>query len=137
MAAMGRLSGGGHPTACRPGLPRAVNASALEINAQIEPRKRVPADVSNRGSIALGELQGKLDLLEIKCHRCERHGRRAGSPRRQNPKGKPPFPPAFASLLADPDLPDFRAQTLSFGFSAARPSLTLLLRSRTTARGCN
>jgi hypothetical protein len=30
--------------------------------------------VSNRGSIALGELQGKLDLLEIKCHRCERHG---------------------------------------------------------------
>ena len=31
--------------------------------------------MSNGGSIALGELQGKLDLLEIKCHRCERHGR--------------------------------------------------------------
>jgi len=31
--------------------------------------------VSNRGSITLSELQGKLDLLEIKCHRCERHGR--------------------------------------------------------------
>jgi hypothetical protein len=31
--------------------------------------------MSNRGSITLGELQGKLDLLEIKCHRCDRHGR--------------------------------------------------------------
>jgi hypothetical protein len=31
--------------------------------------------MSNRGSITLGELQGKLDLLEIKCHRCERRGR--------------------------------------------------------------
>jgi len=31
--------------------------------------------MSNRGSITLGELRGKLDLLEIKCHRCERHGR--------------------------------------------------------------
>jgi hypothetical protein len=31
--------------------------------------------VSNRGSITLGELVGKLDLLEIKCHRCDRHGR--------------------------------------------------------------
>jgi hypothetical protein len=31
--------------------------------------------MSSRGSIILGELQGKLDLLEIKCHRCERHGR--------------------------------------------------------------
>jgi len=31
--------------------------------------------MSSRGSITLGELQGKLlDLLEIKCHRCERHG---------------------------------------------------------------
>jgi hypothetical protein len=30
--------------------------------------------MSNRGSITLGELQGKLDLLEIKCHPCERHG---------------------------------------------------------------
>ena len=25
--------------------------------------------MSSRGSITLGELQGKLDLLEIKCHR--------------------------------------------------------------------
>ena len=31
--------------------------------------------MSNRGSITLGELKGKLDLLEIKCHRCERHDR--------------------------------------------------------------
>ena len=31
--------------------------------------------MSGRGSITLGELQGKLDLLEIKCHRCDRHGR--------------------------------------------------------------
>ena len=31
--------------------------------------------MNSRGSITLGELQGKLDLLEIKCHRCERHGR--------------------------------------------------------------
>jgi hypothetical protein len=31
--------------------------------------------VNTRGSIFLGELQGKLDLLEIKCHRCECHGR--------------------------------------------------------------
>jgi hypothetical protein len=32
-------------------------------------------NVSNRGSITLGELQGKLEILEIKCHRCERHSR--------------------------------------------------------------
>ena len=31
--------------------------------------------MNSRGSITLGELVGKLDLLEIKCHRCERHGR--------------------------------------------------------------
>jgi len=31
--------------------------------------------MSNRGSITLPELQGKLDLLDMKCHRCERHGR--------------------------------------------------------------
>jgi hypothetical protein len=31
--------------------------------------------MSNRGSITLGELVGKLDMLEIKCHRCDRHGR--------------------------------------------------------------
>ena len=31
--------------------------------------------MSNRGSITLGELQGKLDLLDIACHRCERRGR--------------------------------------------------------------
>ena len=31
--------------------------------------------MSNRGSITLGALQGKLDLLDIACHRCERSGR--------------------------------------------------------------
>ncbi len=31
--------------------------------------------MSNRGSITRGELQGKLDLLDIACHRCERSGR--------------------------------------------------------------
>jgi hypothetical protein len=31
--------------------------------------------MSNRGSITLGELQGKLDLPDIACHRCERNGR--------------------------------------------------------------
>jgi hypothetical protein len=31
--------------------------------------------MSTRGSITLVELVGKLDLLEIRCHRCERHGR--------------------------------------------------------------
>ena len=31
--------------------------------------------MSARGSITLGELQGKLDLLDIACHRCERSGR--------------------------------------------------------------
>ena len=31
--------------------------------------------MSSRGSITLNELVGKLDLLEIKCHRCDRHGR--------------------------------------------------------------
>jgi hypothetical protein len=31
--------------------------------------------MSNRGSITLGEMQGKIDLLEINCHRCERRGR--------------------------------------------------------------
>ena len=31
--------------------------------------------MSNRGSIILEELQGKFDLLDIACHRCERSGR--------------------------------------------------------------
>ena len=31
--------------------------------------------MSARGSITLGELQGKLTMLDIACHRCERHGR--------------------------------------------------------------
>jgi hypothetical protein len=31
--------------------------------------------MSSRGSITLGELVGKLDLLEIRCHRCERQAR--------------------------------------------------------------
>ena len=33
--------------------------------------------MSNRGSssITLGDLQGKLTMLEVACHRCERRGR--------------------------------------------------------------
>ena len=31
--------------------------------------------MSARGSITLGELQGKLTTLDIACHRCERRGR--------------------------------------------------------------
>jgi hypothetical protein len=31
--------------------------------------------VDTRGSITLGELDGKLTMLEIACHRCERRGR--------------------------------------------------------------
>jgi hypothetical protein len=31
--------------------------------------------MSNRGSIILGELQGKLTMLEVACHRCDRQGR--------------------------------------------------------------
>ena len=31
--------------------------------------------MSSRGSITLGELQGKLTMLEVNCHRCERNGR--------------------------------------------------------------
>ena len=31
--------------------------------------------MNSRGSITLGELVGKLDLLEIRCHRSDRHGR--------------------------------------------------------------
>jgi len=31
--------------------------------------------MSARGSITLGELRGKLMMLEIACHRCERRGR--------------------------------------------------------------
>jgi hypothetical protein len=29
----------------------------------------------SRGSITLDELQGKLTMLEVACHRCERKGR--------------------------------------------------------------
>ena len=36
---------------------------------------RAARAMSSRGSITLSELVGKLDLLEIKCHRCDRHGR--------------------------------------------------------------
>jgi hypothetical protein len=31
--------------------------------------------VDTHGSITLGELDGKLTMLEIACHRCERRGR--------------------------------------------------------------
>ena len=31
--------------------------------------------MSSRGSITLGELRGKPDLLDVACHRCERRGR--------------------------------------------------------------
>jgi hypothetical protein len=31
--------------------------------------------MSNRGSITLGELQGKLTMLDVACRRCERRGR--------------------------------------------------------------
>ena len=31
--------------------------------------------MSSHGSITLGELEGKLTLLEIACHRCERRAR--------------------------------------------------------------
>ena len=31
--------------------------------------------MSSRGSITLGELQGKLTMLDVACHRCERRGR--------------------------------------------------------------
>ena len=30
--------------------------------------------MSSRGSITIGELQGKLTMLEVACHRCERRG---------------------------------------------------------------
>src|SRR5205823_11478481 len=30
--------------------------------------------MSSRGSITLGELQGKLTMLDVACHRCERRG---------------------------------------------------------------
>ena len=31
--------------------------------------------MSSRGSITLGELEGKMTMLEVNCHRCERRGR--------------------------------------------------------------
>jgi hypothetical protein len=31
--------------------------------------------MSTRGSITLGELQGKLSMLDVACHRCERRCR--------------------------------------------------------------
>src|SRR2546421_842606 len=31
--------------------------------------------MSSRGSITLGELEGKVTMLDIACHRCERRGR--------------------------------------------------------------
>ena len=31
--------------------------------------------MSARGSITLSELQGKLTILDVACHRCERRGR--------------------------------------------------------------
>ena len=31
--------------------------------------------MSNRGSIIVGELQGKVTMLDVACHRCERRGR--------------------------------------------------------------
>jgi len=31
--------------------------------------------MSSRGSITLGELEGKLTMLDVACHRCERCGR--------------------------------------------------------------
>ena len=31
--------------------------------------------IASRGSITLGELEGKVTMLDIACHRCERRGR--------------------------------------------------------------
>lgn len=31
--------------------------------------------MSSSGSITLGDLVGKLDMLEVACRRCDRHGR--------------------------------------------------------------
>jgi hypothetical protein len=31
--------------------------------------------VSTRGSITMAELVGKLEMLEVACHRCDRRGR--------------------------------------------------------------
>ena len=31
--------------------------------------------MSNRGSITLAEVKGKLTMLEVACHRCDREGR--------------------------------------------------------------
>ena len=31
--------------------------------------------MSNRGSITLGEVKGKLTMLDVACHRCDRKGR--------------------------------------------------------------
>src|SRR5207249_2658909 len=38
-------------------------------------RAKPETRMSSRGTITLGELQGKLDLLDVACHRCERRGR--------------------------------------------------------------
>ena len=68
--------------------------------------------MSNRGSITLGELQGKLTMLDIACHRCERRGR-----------------VSLARLIeehgADTGLPDlWEASRVTASTRGQRPSIT-------------
>jgi hypothetical protein len=80
--------------------------------------------MSNRGSITLGELQGKLDLLDIACHHCERRGRVSLS-RLIEEHGADTGLPDLWESLAD-DCPNARSTALNNRCAIYYPQLPAL-----------
>ena len=81
--------------------------------------------MSNRGSITLSELHGKLDLLEIKCHRCDRRGRASLARLIEEHGADTGLPDLWESLAGD--CPNARTTALNSRCAIYYPQLPALL----------
>ena len=84
--------------------------------------------MNSRGSIALDELVGKLDLLEIKCHRCDRHGRVSLARLIENHGSDTGLPDLWESLAGD--CPNARTTALNSRCAIYYPQLPALFLPR-------
>ena len=80
--------------------------------------------MSNRGSITLGELHGKLAMLEVACHRCERQGR-VSLARLIEEHGADKGPPDLWESLAG-DCPNARTTAVHNSCASYYPQLPAL-----------
>jgi len=80
--------------------------------------------MSSRGSITLAELVGKLDLLEIKCHRCDRHGRVSLARLIDNHSADTGLPDVWETLAGD--CPNARSTALNNRCAIYYPQLPAL-----------